>query len=247
MPDYFMLVVADTPPTEDTVLLALDHEGRPQPAYGSPRAIQVSDLMDNYHGLDFYDLVVRNETTVQVLRVTPQGQVRPHHEFFDMDADIDADMDEFRPEDPVEAENGWQVAEVLGLADVMGPQGQQVIDALHECLRLEGVDGGLEAYGTAVDALYADPDPDVSPDRAYYAARGALDAIGVDTYWWGTVGCVFGHEAFALAARDLIGTHPGWDQAAYDLLTRPWRATITHLLHADDKPLTAAGHRSPAE
>lgn len=228
MPNYFMLIVADTPSAVGAVLESLDAEGRPQPAYGSPRAIQVSDLMDYYDGLSLYDLVLRPKTTVQVVRVTPLGQVLPHHEFYDMDADVD----EFGPEEPVQAEHGWQVAEVLGLADVLGPQGQQVIDALREGLRLEDIDGGLEAYGVVGDAL------DVEVECS--AAESALDTIGVDTCWLGTVGCFFAYEVTALAARDLIDaapTVPEWTQVAYDALTQAWRATIPHPLHSDDAPL----------
>ena len=36
-----------------------------------------------------------------------------------------------------------------------------------------------------------------------------------------------------LLLRDLIGQRPGWDQAAYDLLTGPWRRTIGPI-HPDD-------------
>ena len=38
---------------------------------------------------------------------------------------------------------------------------------------------------------------------------------------------------------DLIGHHPGWDQAAYDRLTGPWRDAIGPI-HPDDAPMAGS-------
>ena len=70
---------------------------------------------------------------------------------------------------------------------------------------------------------------DASRD-AWYAARVAAWGGGAagDAAW----GAAW-YAARALVIRDLIGHHPGWDQAAYDLLTGPWRQAIGPV-HPDD-------------
>ena len=49
----------------------------------------------------------------------------------------------------------------------------------------------------------------------------------------GTAGDAAWGAAGALVSRDRIGQHPGWDQDAYDLLTRPWANTIGEV-HPND-------------
>lgn len=45
--------------------------------------------------------------------------------------------------------------------------------------------------------------------------------------------------ARALLARDKVGQVPGWDAAAYDRMTTPWRELVGPL-HPDDPPITGA-------
>lgn len=45
--------------------------------------------------------------------------------------------------------------------------------------------------------------------------------------------------ARALLARDKVGTAPGWDTAAYDRMTAPWREHVG-ALHPDDPPAAPA-------
>ena len=63
------------------------------------------------------------------------------------------------------------------------------------------------------------------------ARAAAGDAAGAAT------GDAAGDTACALTVRDLIGQRDGWDQAAYDALTGPWRRTIGPI-HPDDAPMS---------
>jgi hypothetical protein len=129
--------------------------------------------------------------------------------------------------------DGWNV--VLAdpdLSAMLGPQAAQVMAVITEAERsIAGGDYSLtDAYTDAVNAVY-----DSGYPEAEQAAADALDAIGADEFWWGCIGsCVYGGEVIALAARDLIGTVPGWTQDAYDLLTRPWLTATGKPAHPGD-------------
>lgn len=84
--------------------------------------------------------------------------------------------------------------------------------------------------------------------RAWSAAAAANRAVdlsiprvaGVDNVWRDpfdpahpTARCAATDALTALHTRDLIGTVNGWDQAAYDALTRPWVAVVGNV-HPDD-------------
>ena len=122
----------------------------------------------------------------------------------------------------------------------LGPQGVQVAALIERCAtltadevsRLNAARGGTArgvatrdaargiARGTARvaawdAALYA-----ATPGTARDAARDVARDVALGAAW-------------ALLLRDLIGQHPGWDQDAYDLLTRPWANTIGEV-HPND-------------
>jgi hypothetical protein len=119
----------------------------------------------------------------------------------------------------------------------LGPQGAEVVALISRASALTGDEVGR--LGAAWDAaLYA---------AARGAARGtalgaawdaAWDAAGARVAAWGAAWdaargaagdaarVAARVAAGALVSRDLIGESPGWDQAAYDLLTGPWRQAI---------------------
>jgi hypothetical protein len=135
----------------------------------------------------------------------------------------------------LECADGWTVAELDGdLSAMFGPQATQIRAVVAEAERVLIGDGDGEIarkYAAAIDAVY-----DHGYPEAEQTACEALDGIGADGDWWSEVGaCAYGGEVKALAARDLIGTIPGWTQEAYDLLTGPWVAAFGRPVHPDDK------------
>jgi len=138
-------------------------------------------------------------------------------------------------DDLPECRDGWTVTKLDGdLSPMFGPQAAQIRAAVAEAERVLIGDGDGEtaqAYADAIDAVYEHGYPE-----AERMAIEALDAYGADGCWWDEVGaCAYGGEVKALAARDLIGTVPGWTQEAYDLLTGPWLAAFGRPVHPDDK------------
>ena len=104
---------------------------------------------------------------------------------------------------------------------VFGPQGEQVAALIECCRTLSAAE--LDRLYTAWDAAWVaarDAARDAAQGAARDAARGAA---------WGA--------AWGLLLRDLIGQRHGWDQAAYDALTGPWRRTIGPI-HPDDAPMS---------
>ena len=123
---------------------------------------------------------------------------------------------------------------------MFGPQGEQVAALIERSRALSAAEADRlaaawgAAWGAAWDAArgatWAAWDASRATRRAAWkaawdASRGALDAARGAT--WG------------LLLRDLIGQYPGWDQAAYDLLTGPWRSVIGPA-HPDDHPEVAS-------
>jgi hypothetical protein len=66
------------------------------------------------------------------------------------------------------------------------------------------------------------------------AAEDALRLAGRNTNFPGS--CLHGEEFLALAARDLIGSVPGWDQKTYDYLRAPFEKAAHQRLHPNDGP-----------
>lgn len=140
----------------------------------------------------------------------------------------------------VVCDDGWAVQYLDGVADLVGPQFAQLrtlaarIDALLDIPE----DPDAEAYDKAARAQ------DKRVGMYLNAATVALCKAGADGSWWAAAdayldtpdGYTYGTNLIALAARDLIGTTEGWNQAAYDVLTWPWR-TAVGALHPDDAPL----------
>ena len=119
---------------------------------------------------------------------------------------------------------------------VFGPQGEQVA-ALIECCRTLSaaeLDRLYTAWNDAQDAAR-----DAARDAAWLAARGAA-RVAARAAAGDTAGAAAGDTACALTVRDLIGQRDGWDQAAYDALTGPWRRTIGPI-HPDDEAVTDGG------
>ena len=85
------------------------------------------------------------------------------------------------------------------------------------------VDRLAAAWVAARDAAWV-----AARDAARNAACVAMDRLDAARYAARDAAC-------GLLCRDLIGQYPGWDQAAYDLLTGPWRDAIGPI-HPDDAP-----------
>ena len=151
---------------------------------------------------------------------------------------------------------------------VFGPQGEQVA-ALIECCRtlsaaeLDRLYTAWYAAGYAARYAARDADRDAAGDdarvaardaagdaaraaagyAARYAARDAARAAARAAAGYAArdaAGDAAGDTACALTVRDLIGQRDGWDQAAYDALTGPWRRTIGPI-HPDDEAVTDGG------
>jgi len=137
----------------------------------------------------------------------------------------------------------------------LGPQGAEIAALIGRIRELTGDEvGQLDAardgarYAARYAAWYAARDAalDAARDAALDAARdAALEAAwyaALDAAWyaaWYAARYAAWYAAVALVSRDLIGHHPGWDQAAYDLLTGPWRQVIGPI-HPDDAPMAGA-------
>ena len=176
-----------------------------------PRTLPVVDITDGRYETAT-ELV--QSTSLALIRVEPVGAV--------------TGPDEYRC---YTATGGWTLVAVEPSIDaVLGPQAQRIreVVALAEkkltgCYDTDPVSAG---YCDAVNSRYDDTRPHVD------AAEAALRAVGADGIYW--TGCEYGWELLALAARDLIGTTPGWTQEAYDALTEPWRLAMGLPAHLDD-------------
>lgn len=105
----------------------------------------------------------------------------------------------------------------------LGPMGVHVAALIERAATLTEAEA-QNLYAAGYAARYA----------ARYAAGGAaLSGAGY------TPRSGAGDAAVALVVRDLIGA-PGWDQAAYDLLTGAW-AQVIGPAHPDDAPVRATG------
>lgn len=238
MSPYYLLLIDDTTGLGDTVP-NVDGEHRPNFAVRKPRAVPISDALDDRVPDGLVDIINSAEPAVRVARVTPRGDVRPHRSMWgDQDVAIADDVE-------LEAEGGWTVEAIESLPTIFGPQGELILaTARHAAATLDSEsDEGTErynAYVTEQERQHEPPDSEAL-EAAQAAAENALNEVGADGYWWTYAGgCVWGNEILALAARDLFGTVRGWDQDAYDLLTTPWRRTLSHRLHPEDAELATA-------
>jgi hypothetical protein len=114
----------------------------------------------------------------------------------------------------------------------LGPQGAQLRDLVDQAriLTEPQVRGLSAAWDDAGVAAW-----DASRVAAWDASRAAAwDATGVAAR---AAAWDASRVAAGLQSRDLIGTRPGWDQDAYDLLTGPWRKAIGRI-HHDDEEMT---------
>ena len=109
-----------------------------------------------------------------------------------------------------------RVLRELPAHEAFGPQGEQVAALIERARCLTAAE---------IKRLHA----------ARYAARAAAGYAA-----WDAAGDAAGDTACALTVRDLIGQRDGWDQAAYDALTGPWRRTIGPI-HPDDEAVTDGG------
>jgi hypothetical protein len=232
--NYYILL-ADRELAAGSPIPNVDADGNPNAAWLNPRNVEVTEAL-NGRGNDCLVDMVRDgdNSPVYLAQVTPNGDVQPHTEFYDPG---DAEVDD---RTPLGADGGWTVVTFAPLATLLGPQGDLIITAVQEGIRvLDEEEGGVvaEAYVAASNAQHDNPGT-TALHAAAYAAEQALSEAGADGYWWANaIGCTWGNEILALAARDLIGATPQWTQAAYDLLTLPWRTAISHPLHSGDAPL----------
>jgi hypothetical protein len=265
MTDYYMLLIDDDLDVGSVVPCLLDDgaDGQPNPAVVNPRAMPIGDTLGERTNQGLVDMVrgeiVRiqaddwvvppeHETPlVRVAKVAPIGEVRPHSELWDTTAP-DFVLDDTTT---LEADDGWTVLSIEPLHTILGPQGELIIAAVREGTRIfeDSADGTPgQPYADEINRLY-----EVAYENALTAAGRALDRVGADGCWWTNyaLGCAWGSEIIALAARDLVGVGDvlddvvtdadGWTQDAYDLLTRAWRRTFPHLpLHPEDASLVDA-------
>lgn len=228
----FYVLTADKSLAVGDVIPNVTDTNQPNPAWLDPRNIEVSDTLHVRADDCLVDIIrAGDDSPVRVARVSPQGTVRPHNEYYD---EGDAEVDD---RTPLESDGGWVVEAFEPLTVVLGPQSEHVIAAVREGIRVledEEDEAVVETYNAVVNAQHDNPGT-VTLHRTSDAAEQALSERGIDGYWWANcISCCWGDEILALAARDLIGTTPDWTQAAYDLLTLPWRSTLPQRLHPED-------------
>ncbi|MFD9964868.1 hypothetical protein [Amycolatopsis sp. NPDC058986] len=241
--EFHYMIVANRNAEVGDLVPNTDATGNPIPAYRDPRSVSVVETFDD-NTIGLLDLLQMPKRLVplvaQVLKVVPNGRVSLHSELFNAEHCEDVVPE---PHDAVEAEGGWTVRALMPVETILGPQGAQVVAAVRagfpyfDELCDEQV---LDSYVSTGNMLHTNRKAEL--DAALDAAENALDNVAADGLWWTrcAMACNWNNEIPALAARDLIGTTPGWNQEAYDLLTLPWRTALpTVPLHADDKPLAA--------
>jgi hypothetical protein len=209
-------------------------------------ALTIGDVVGNVGPDGEPNRVVRDPRgtapRVRVAKVAARGEVRPHSGIWDPGdeaLEVEGGIE-------LEAEDGWRVAAIEPLHTILGPQGELILAAVVDQAipafedEAESWQAAAAAYHAEADRLHTMPGTHALQD-AQYAAGMALAEVGADSYWWeSATGCVWGSELLALAARDLLGTVEGWDQDAYDLLTRAWRRAFPGPLHPQDTEPIAA-------
>lgn len=218
MTAYYMLTGAGSV-TPGSTLAGTDDDGDARFITADPRKLHPYDQLDERE----FPAVLTGHV---LLRLSPRGPVTPAAY---QTEDGETACDERYSGCP----DGWTAEAAEPLGGLLGPQAAQILAAITEAERvLIGDPEGMTAlaYNAAADAAYEAGNP-VADESA---AAGALDRYGADGSWWEQChSCAYGAEITALAARDLIGTTPGWTREAYDRLTRPWRAAFGPV-HPDD-------------
>lgn len=179
-----------------------------------PRRLPV-DVMTDGQCQTAMELV--QSTDLALVRVEPIGEVT------EPVADVTAPI-EYRC---FTATGGWTVTGIEASTDaVLGPQATRIreVVALAEDALRGDADPRAHVYADAVNTTWS---PSIDEP-----AEAALKSIGADGMYW--TACEYGGELLALAARDLIGTVPGWTREAYDALTEPWRIAMALPAHPDD-------------
>lgn len=218
---YYALIFDNTTNVGDTIPNT-GADDRPTPVVTDPRAFELADILDVRDlRVNITDIV--SSETIRIAQVAPLGEVRPHQGLY-------TDGTEIVPGLMLEAVGGWRVETFMPNYTVLGDHGEramQVLTALENAASTDGyrmtqyrviLEGGF-------DLIHAD-----------YAIQ-ALRTVGADSYWWEncTGSDKFGFAVVALAARDLIGTVEGWDQAAYDAIATPYRVAFGEPLHPEDR------------
>lgn len=120
----------------------------------------------------------------------------------------------------------WHVTGEAPLAGFIGPQAAEVVEAVK--LAVEHLHGDGEESPEAGRYYELATSTYEAMQTARKGALAAMETLRADFWWWdaGAFSCAFGEEIIAIAARDLIGTAPGWTAEAHDLLTAPYRAAF---------------------
>ena len=116
------------------------------------------------------------------------------------------------------------------------PQAAEIDALISRAGRL--TDGEIKRLEAARDAAGRYAAWDAARDAAWDAARDAAwdaawDAVREGRY---VAGREAARAARALVVRDLIDETTAWNQAAYDLLSGPWRRVVGSI-HPDDEVL----------
>lgn len=195
------------------------------PTLGVSRDPRVLPSPWNRHDSRCYHLGrLLDGTYARVVRVSPIGEVRPHRGWENDTVITERTL--------LEAEEGWRLEQFEPADGLLGPCATYIVAALNRLHELTDRDLG-DQY---LDELRA-----LSHFDWVHVEQACLDALrhrGFAPFWL-RCDALDGQPIHALAARDLIGTVPGWDQDAYDLLSTPYRRFFGQPLHPDDKPVHA--------
>ncbi|MUN38720.1 hypothetical protein [Actinomadura litoris] len=219
----------------------LRHRDLPPLVMLAPRAAKLGDVLigDESRNLVTVDDARRVLISDAYTTITDQVYEIPIRVTIDqLTADQKATLAQVAPRTPAVRENagryscadGWVVTGHRPVAEILGPQAEQLITlaaAMKAAPTHDPTALRYDHYRAAMKTAYLD------------AALAALVAVGADVQWWRSQAtCADGGELVALAARDLIGTVPGWSTTAYRALMTPWVTTHGAGLwpHPDDPP-----------
>lgn len=201
-------------------LAGLDEDGAPPVIATDPRTLHPSEILE----LEDFDVAALVDGTtpvpVRLARLVPAGPVTPQ-------VWVSSDGEEVLHGHFVQAP-GWTVQAVEGLDGFLGPNAAHLTAAIRDAVTVLGDDDDegtvRAAYDHAVNAMGEQHGSFAVWDMER-AAEAALNAYGADGWWWGNAwsSCGSGFEILALAARDLIGTVPGWTPDTYRASPGPGR------------------------
>lgn len=174
------------------------------PAFTHPRSIEVSDLADRWGERDDIERLI--DGRMALVQVSPVDQAES--------VLIDGGGTEFT------ATNGWIVEAILSLDLLLGPEAERIRQIASTPM---GVNQESN-YAVEVDDIR---EIEEELDDLVEHAKAALDAAGVDGYFWQfQVGCTRGYELIALAGGDLLDESGDWNQRAQQQLLRPWAKSV---------------------